>query len=397
MSQLSDTDIQNAFNIARTSYSKKIIGMTVGMVITGCASTTLFKYQTRRQGLPPDSISLQTFFLFISQFLNLILFFIKITLNPERLSKHFLKYRNRSYSNGRQYEFASSKIIPSSFFSCVASLLQLYALTSLSSGFFQMLFGFGIIFTPLLSAAFLRRSLYPHIKAGILICALGFGVVVASSYALGIAGIESDGGWTAIFVMLLGVFFSSCQRVHQEHIHNQVEISPFRYSGLEGFYGTLILFVFHLAMAGFNFIRGTSYFDIASELLQWFYNDELVWSSIALIICLSIYDLLGIALVSHTGATYRVTNEVIRVIFLWVIDLLLYKPYEMSPKYWVNVGFIVLAYVFLLFGTLVINEVIELTVCGLNKYFGLYRKSIDANSESINDSGLHGQPLETLD
>jgi drug/metabolite transporter (DMT)-like permease len=397
MSQLSDTDIQNAFNRARTSYSKKIIGMTIGMVVTGCASTTLFKYQTRRQGLPANSISLQTFFVFISQFLNLILFFIKITLNPERLSKHFLKYRNRSYSNGRQYEFPSTKIIPSSLFSCVASLLQLYALTSLSSGFFQMLFGFGIIFTPLLSAFFLHRSLYPHIKAGILICALGFVIVVLSSYLLGIAGFENDGGWTAIFVMLLGVFFSSCQRVHQEHLHNQVEISPFRYSGLEGFYGTLILFAFHIFMAGYNYVRGTSYFDIATELLQWYQNDDLVWSSIILILCLSIYDLLGIVLVAHTGATYRVTNEVIRVIFLWVIDLVLYKPYEMSPKYWVNFCFILLAYVFLLFGTFVINEVIELTVCGLNKYFGLYRKSIDVNSESINDSGLQGRPVETLD
>lgn len=248
-----------------------------------------------------------------------------------------------------------------------------------------MFFGFGVIFTPLLSALFLKRTLYPHIRFGIGVCVVAFVIVMLSSFFLGIAGIETDGGWVAILLMILGVFLSSCQRVHQEHVHRQVEISPFRYSGLEGFYGTLSLFVFHVFMAGFNAVRHTDYFDIAAELLQWFTNDELVWSSLLLVLCLSIYDLLGIALVSRIGATYRVTNEVIRVIFLWGIDLLIYQTYENTPRYWVNVGFIVLAYVLLVFGTLVINEVIEVTVWGLNKYYGLYRKSVDVQGDDADD------------
>lgn len=395
MSQFSDQESGTVFEQVRQSYSKRIVLMTVGMIITGCASTTLFKYQTKRQGLQSNSISLQTFFVIISQFCNLIFFFVKITLSEWRLAKHFKKYRNLTYSNGKLYEFPSRIIAPSSLFSCAASLLQLYALTSLSSGFFQMLFGFGIVFTPLLSAVFLKRSLYSHTLVGILISVFGFLIAVLSAVFLGQAGIDSDGSWYAMLIMLLGVFFSSCQRVYQEHINRKVEISPFRYSGLEGLYGTLILLTFHIVMFVINSIEHTNYFDIAQELVQWYYTDSLVWSSLLLIACLSLYDLLGIALVSRTSATYRVTNELIRVIFLWAIDIVLYKEYKSGVKYWVNIGLVVFAYMCLVFGTLVVNEVIELTFWGLNRYYGLYRRGEEVSIDEIPDNNrrINDQPL----
>lgn len=386
MSFLSNPTDLHIIEKAKQGYSKTVIMLTVGLIISGVATVSLFKYQTQRQGLPKSSISLQTFFVFVSQFLNLIIFFVKITWNDWRLAKHFRKYRNRSFANGRKYEFATRIILPASLFSCLASLFQLYALYSLSSGFFQMLYGFGIVFAPLLSNVFLRRTLFPHIIAGIAICVGAFLIVFMSSYFLGYAEFAGDGDWKVILVMLLGVFFSSCQRVYQEYVNTRVEVSPFRFSGLEGFYGSVILCGFHLVMFVTNYARDTDYFDIGREMVFWYKNDGLVISSFFLLVFLSLYDLLGISLVSKTGATYRVTNDVVRVIFLWIIDIVLYENQEKGWKYWLNFAIIMFAYGILLFGSLVINEVIELKIWGLDKYFGLYRKSEELRGENNSDS-----------
>lgn len=371
---------------ANQGYSKRIIFLTIGLILTGAASTIIFKYQTKIQGLPKTAISLQTFFVIFSQFINLIIFFIKITLTDWRLTKHFRKYRNRSLSNGRKYQFKSTIIIWSSVFSCIASLFQLYALYSLTCGFYQMFMGMGIIFAPILSSYCLRRRLYPHVIAGIGICTFAFLVIILSAYFLGFSGLNGDTDWKVLLFMLLGVFLSSCQRVYQEYVNSIVEISPFRFSGLEGLYSAVILFVFHLIMLAFNYLNNTQYFDIASEMMYFYTHDEIVISSILLMICICTYDLIGISLVSKTGATYRVTNDVIRIIFVWGFEIVLYDLNVFSVKYWINFSIIIFAYAILVYGNLVINEIVVIKFFGLDKYYGLYRKTEEIRGENNSDS-----------
>ena len=106
MSYISDDTQENLIDREERRLSRKVLFMTFSLVVTGAASVAIFKYQTKRQDLPKMSISLQTFFVLISLYINFLIFFIKITIRPTRLSEHFRKYRNLSMANGKDYIFA---------------------------------------------------------------------------------------------------------------------------------------------------------------------------------------------------------------------------------------------------------------------------------------------------
>lgn len=93
-----------------------------------------------------------------------------------------------------------------------------------------------------------------------------------------------------------------------------------------------------------------------------------------LIISLTFSEFSGIILSKKISSTFRVVIEVFRVIIVWIIEMILtkfYKEDNISPK---NMVWLILMKVvgfsFVILANLIINEIIKLSFCSLDKHHG---------------------------
>lgn len=381
MDRISDlSSNQNiSMNFITPRFSKKVIISTLILIICGALNTILFKEQTAAFGLPESMISIQVFIIFIGQYMNLIIFYAKILAHRRNLMVHFQKYKNRALISGRRFHFSTSSFAFAAFINCFASLMQLYALVHLSPSSFQMLTGFGVLFTPFISRVILKRKLYRHTAVGILSSLLGLALIVVSSYYFDTTDQHLRENWVStMVVMVLGVFLTSIQRVYEEWLFDKTETSAYRFIGYEGYYGILFLFVGHLTFLAINKQTGNHLADIGLEIMTVLRSKALLISSLFLIISTTVYDLTGVIVTKKVSATYRVVNETARVILVWLIQIFVFDLYNQNIK---NLDYMLLTfskligYSLLIFGNVLINEIAEISVCGLNRYFGRYQNS----------------------
>ena len=366
-------------NFITPRFSKKVIIATFCLIGCGALNTILFKEQTASFGLSESMISVQVFIIVIGQYMNLILFYGKIMMHRRNLMVHFQKYKNRSILSGRKFYFKTSAFAFIALVNCLASSMQLYALVHLSPSSFQMLAGFGVLFTPFFSRIILKRRLYRHTAVGIFSSLLGLALIVVSSYYFDTTDEHWREHWlSTIVIMFLGVFLSSLQRVLEEWLFDKIEISAYRFIGYEGYYGIIFLFVGHLIFLSINKQTGTNIANIGLEIMAVRKSSSLLITSVVLIISSTIYDLTGVLVTKKVNATYRVVNDTARVVLVWVAQIFVFDLYNQNIK---NFDYVFLTfskligYAFLIFGNVLINELAEINLCGLNRYFGRYQNS----------------------
>lgn len=290
---------------------------------------------------------------------------------------HFRKYKNRALMSGRLYEFSSYRIGVASLLNCAASLTQLYALVVLSPSYFQMLLGCGIIFAPLISYFVLKKKIYRHTLIGIIISSVSLILISISAFILAGEDKQSDSNnFFSVSLMIVGVFLSSSQRVYEEWLLDKIETSTFRFVGLEGFYGVPILFAIHIVLFFYDKIEGQNLFNIGLEFAEVAKSTPLIVTSIILVFSTTLYDLFGIVITRKVSATYRVVNDVARVVLVWLAEIILYDIHNNNLNrvtYFLVTLLRLFSYGLLILGNVLINEITEVTFCGLDKYFGRYQ------------------------
>lgn len=377
MSDLSYERHGQALELPMTRFTTKVIVSTQGLLICGALNTILLKTQTKNFGLSGSSISLQTFIMFIGQYINLVVFYCRIFASGSKRRTHFRKYKNRALMSGKHFEFSSCRLAVASLINCAASLMQLYALVTLSPSYFQMLLGCGIVFAPLIAYVTRKKKIYRHTLIGMIISAVSLSLLTLTSLVYKGSATE-EGNGLAIVLMICGVFLASAQRVYEEWLLDKVETSTFRFVGLEGLYGIIILFLVHVVFYSFGTVLGKSFFNIAQEFIELSRSTPLIITSAVLVISTTFYDAFGIVITRKVSATYRVVNDVARVILVWLVEIILYDIHD--PKFdttkFAIVTFLrLLSYALLIFGNILINEITQIEFCGLDKYFGRYEAS----------------------
>ncbi len=367
----------HALELPMTRFTPKVIISTAGLLICGAVNTILFKAQTKNFGLSNNSISLQTFIMFIGQYINLIVFYCRIFASGSKRRTHFRKYKNRALMSGKHFEFSSYRLAVASLINCVASLMQLYALVTLSPSYFQMLLGCGIIFTPLIAFVTRKKKLYRHTLIGMVISVAAMVLLTLASLML---KDEKNGQDTylGICLMICGVFLTSGQRVYEEWLLDKYETSTFRFVGLEGLYGVIILFILHGLFFAYDKIFEKNLFNIGLEFVELFHNKALIITSAILIVSTTFYDSFGITVTRKVSATYRVVNDVARVVLVWLAEIILYDIHNANIQtldYVIVTVLRLLSYGLLIFGNVLINEIAQIEFCGLDKYFGRYEAS----------------------
>ena len=380
---------QISFDFTPSRFTSKVIIATITLILTGSLNTILFKLQTKNFGLKQEMISIQTFFMFIGQYLNLIYFYLKILLVKRRNITHFRKYKNRALMSAKKFNFNPLKIGIASIINCIASLMYLYAFYVLPPTMFQMILGSVIIFTPLLSWIFLKKKLYPHTIVGIIFTIIALVSICFSTLVLNSTIGSNSISLQAILLMIGGLFLTSCQRVYEEYLLKKIETSAFRFIGLEGLYGIcflgiihVIFFIVYLIFPDFKF------FNAGNEIKTILENKNLLISSIVLIVSFTFCDLCGIILTKKVSATFRVVNEVLKVFFIWIVEIFLYditNGINNKTLYILVTIWRLISYSILIFGNILINEITGVPFLGLDKYFGRYNQNEDTISDETED------------
>lgn len=398
MSTLRESQI--SFDTTPSRFTTKVIVSTAVLIIAGSFNTITFKVQTRNFGLKAHNVNIQTFFVLLGQFINLIIFYLRIFLRTRRRRTHFRKYKNKALMSGKQYQFSSWRIGIAGVIFCLGNMLQLYALCQLSPTLWQMLMGCIIIFTPLISRVTLKKRLYQHTVIGILLSVLALCLISLSSVVMDITKHDRHDAtgmkliWT-IIMMIVGLFLMSIQRVYEEWLLNKVETSSFRFVGLEGLFGIGFITVLHVMFLIYNAASGSDLFDIGSAVSQVISSTPLAVTSVLLIISSTFYDMSGIILTKKVSATYRVVNDVSKTIVVWLAEIIIYDTQADIDNKWLYMLITVwklLSYAILIFGNVLINEVTDISMLGLDKYFGKYNdKNIDESvmSESEDDKNTY--------
>ena len=197
---------------------------------------------------------------------------------------------------------------------------------------FQMLRGSVIIFTGLLSVAFLGTRLKIHHW-------IGMGFVILGLILVGVGDTVFGGGahgYSPSFVLagdlliVLAQVITAIQMTVEEKLIKKYKVPPMQAVGWEGVFG---FFTLSLAMIPMYFIpwhlpsppqiwQMTPRFEDAIDAFSMLgHNWRLLFASIGTVISIAFFNFAGLTVTSTMNATTRMVLDSVRTIFIWVFSL----------------------------------------------------------------------------
>jgi len=281
----------------------------------------------------------------------------------------------------------------------LASTINTFGLTYLTTSMYQMMRGLELFFVCLWSRIFLKNPIYRHAYLGIGTLIFGLFLVGLNSiiFKKNDAQVAKD-PLVGIILMCTSQFFSSTEYVFQEKFIKHYDVHPFQLVGFEGLWGSVmysILLIFFQFLSDCNtwsqsiregicfyyydihsiVFNGTHFTDHNTTISKIEDTDfafkQMGASSAVLIVyifyivSIALYNIVGINLTKLVSSTARAVVDTVRTVFIWLFFLI----WEVVPGtgerfYWLQlVGFL-----FLVFGTLVYNEIVTIPWFKLDYY-----------------------------
>lgn len=382
------SDLPITQELLPSRFSKKTLTAMISMITLGAVNVILFKMQTTTFKLPTDSFQIQVFIVFAGQYINILIFYLKLKFKRKKLITHFKNHQRKALFQGKLGKFSRLRILIASLLNFGAVFLQLRALTFLPPLLFQMFLGFGAVFTPFISRVFLKKTIYFHTGIGILISALGFAFMFLTSFFFTVEGMGFNGDFVYAFVILFfSLLFSSGQGVYEEWLSDRITISSSRFVGLEGIFGLILLTFCSLGFHFYSLFSGMKTFDIGVDIMIVYRNHTLLVTSLFLMASSTMYELSSITLTSKISTTFRMMNDILKVILIWIAQIFFFDmeiPNLDLSKYLLFTAARLFCYFLLVIGNVLINEIFEISCCGLNRHFGRYTNTrLHSSSKSL--------------
>ncbi|XP_030262201.1 solute carrier family 35 member F6 [Sparus aurata] len=209
-----------------------------------------------------------------------------------------------------------------------ATSIMYVALNMTSASSFQMLRGAVIIFTGLLSVAFLGRRLAPSQWIGILTTILGLVIVGLADFFSGHHDDEhklSD-VITGDLLIIMAQVIVSVQMVLEEKFVYKHDVHPLRAVGTEGFFG---FFVLSLLLIPMYFI-GVGAFsnnprhvleDALDAFCQIGHKPLILLALLGNTVSIAFFNFAGISVTKEISATTRMVLDSLRTLVIWVVSL----------------------------------------------------------------------------
>lgn len=338
--------------MAWTSYQ---IVLALVMVVTGSINTLSTKWADRAEAVGTDGQKrkfdhpfLQAVGMFIGEFSCLVVYFL-IPLVTGR--------RRQTEEEGGARKFNPLIFLPAALCDMCGTSIMYIGLNLTYASSFQMLRGAVIIFTALLSVAFLGRVIKKHMWVGMLTVIVGLVLVGMADIIFGSHDSKTDtnGIIAGDLLIIMAQIIVSVQMVYEERVISRRNVHPLAAVGWEGFWGFIVL---GLLLIPFYYINAGNFSNTAEHRLenvpdafkQMGNNPIIIAATIGNVLSIAFFNFAGISVTKELSATTRMVLDSVRTLVIWVVTLALsWQEFQALQV----VGFILL-----ILGMILYNDII---------------------------------------
>ncbi|XP_062324320.1 solute carrier family 35 member F6 isoform X2 [Osmerus eperlanus] len=226
--------------------------------------------------------------------------------------------------------FNALLFLPPALCDMTATSIMYVALNMTSASSFQMLRGAVIIFTGLLSVAFLGRRLVVSQWLGILITILGLVVVGLADFFSGHRDEthKLSDILTGDLLIIMAQVIAAVQMVLEEKFVYKHDVHPLRAVGTEGFFGFIILSLllipmFLIPVGGFSSNPRHVLEDALDAFCQIGHQPLIILALLGNTISIAFFNFAGISVTKEISATTRMVLDSLRTVVIWAASLML--------------------------------------------------------------------------
>ncbi|XP_078256314.1 solute carrier family 35 member F6 isoform X1 [Rhinoraja longicauda] len=261
---------------------------------------------------------LQAVGMFLGEVCCLVVFYIVLCHDRQKPEPQMASARS----------FTSFIFLPPALCDMLATSIMYIALTLTNASSFQMLRGAVIVFTGLLSVAFLGRKLIVSQWVGIFFTICGLVVVGLADFVSGRSGPGQHLSRviTGDLLIVMAQIIVAIQMVLEEKFVGKHDVHPLRAVGTEGMFGFIILTLLLIPM---YFIpvgefggnpRGVLE-DALDAFCQIGKEPLIVLALLGNILSISFFNFAGISVTKEISATTRMVLDSLRTIIIWIVSL----------------------------------------------------------------------------
>ncbi|CAH2245493.1 solute carrier family 35 member F6 [Pelobates cultripes] len=343
--------------MAWTSYQLILAGM---MLVTGSINTLSAKWADNFsakgcKGSESHEFQhpfLQAVGMFLGELSCLAVFYILV----------FRDRRSPEPTVSTSQPFNALLFLPPALCDMTGTSIMYVALNMTSASSFQMLRGAVIIFTGLLSVAFLGRKLECSQWIGIIVTIGGLVVVGLADLLSGpSSGKSLSNVITGDLLIIMAQVIVSIQMVLEEKFVYKHNVHPLRAVGTEGFFGFVIL---TLLLIPFYYIPASSFSNNDREVLedsldafcQMGNQPLIIVALLGNISSIAFFNFAGISVTKEISATTRMVLDSLRTVVIWIVSLAVgWEKFHALQ---------ILGFVVLLVGTALYNGLHKPLMCG---------------------------------
>lgn len=218
--------------------------------------------------------------------------------------------------------------LPPAMCDMMGTSIMYVALNMTSASSFQMLRGAVIIFTGLLSVAFLRRHLAASQWLGIVITILGLVIVGLSDL---FSGHQDDTRKlsdviTGDLLIIIAQIIVAVQMVLEEKFVYKHDVHPLRAVGTEGLFGffilSLLLIPMYFIIVG-DFSNNPRHVleDALDAFCQIGHQPLILLALLGNTVSIAFFNFAGISVTKEISATTRMVLDSLRTLIIWVVSL----------------------------------------------------------------------------
>ncbi|KAL3861597.1 hypothetical protein ACJMK2_007623 [Sinanodonta woodiana] len=336
------------------AWTTRQITLAVAMVITGSLNTLSTKWADNYSAESQDGVLrpfnhpfLQAVGMFLGEMSCLLAFHLI------RLYNH---YKKQQMDIGNQ-SFSPLIFLPAACCDMVGTSLMYIGLNLTYASSFQMLRGAVIIFTALLSVAFLGRMIKPVMWAGMVMVTIGLAVVGVADIVFGdnTSTTDTNGIIAGDLLIVMAQVIVGVQMVYEEKFINKHNVPALQAVGWEGVFGFfilgLLLIPFYYINAGtFSNTLGNRLENAPDAFVQMGNKWQIIVATVGNIVSIAFFNFAGISVTKEISATTRMVLDSIRTLIIWVVSL--------SVAWQKFQGLQVLGFIMLISGTCLYNELI---------------------------------------
>ncbi|XP_075782081.1 solute carrier family 35 member F6 [Pelodiscus sinensis] len=307
------------------AWSRYQLGLAGLMLLTGSINTLSAKWADNFRaggcgGTAEHSFQhpfLQAVGMFLGEFSCLAAFYLLVCRDRQRAEPRM----------GPPQPFNPLLFLPPALCDMTGTSIMYVALNMTSASSFQMLRGAVIIFTGLLSVAFLGRKLAPSQWLGILVTIAGLVVVgLADLLSSRDATHKLSEVITGDLLIIMAQVIVAIQMVLEEKFVFKHDVHPLRAVGTEGFFGFVILSLllipmYYIPAGSFSGSPRRVLEDTPDAFCQIGRQPLIALALVGNISSIAFFNFAGISVTKELSATTRMVLDSLRTVLIWAVSL----------------------------------------------------------------------------